>query len=71
VGHEAGRRGAVPVILARLEEHPVTGADHLDRGAAPLREADTLEDVDGLAVRVRVPGRPRARCEVDAARTDA
>jgi hypothetical protein len=70
MGHEAGRRGAVPVILAGLEEHPVAGADHLDRAAAPLREADALEDVDGLAVRVRVPGRPRAGREVDAARTD-
>src|SRR2546429_7303823 len=47
VGHEAGRRGAVPVVLARLEEHAVAGPDHLDRPTAPLAEADTLGDVDG------------------------
>ena len=43
VGHEAGRRRAVPVLLARLEEDAVAGADHLDRPAAPLAEADALE----------------------------
>src|SRR5215207_10071585 len=60
VGHEAVRGGAVPVVLAGLEEHAVTRADHLDRSAAALREADALGDVDGLAVgvchAVRVPG---------------
>ena len=62
---------AVPVLLARLEEHAVAGTDHLDRPAAPLREADALGDVDGLAVRVRVPRGPCARREVDAARAQA
>src|SRR5947209_18535777 len=57
VRHEARPRGAVPVVLARLEEHAVAGADHLDRAAAALREADTLGDPDGLGVRVRVQGR--------------
>src|SRR5919204_4527815 len=68
VRHEAGRRGAVPVVLARLEEDAVARADDLDRAAAPLAQADALGDVDGLAVRVRVPGRPRAGREVDARR---
>ena len=68
VGHEAVGGGAVPVLLARLEEHAVAGADDLDRPAAALRAADALGDVDGLAVGVGVPRRPRARREVDAAR---
>jgi hypothetical protein len=44
VRHEAIRGSAVPVILARLEEHPIPGADHFDRAPAPLREADSLGD---------------------------
>src|SRR5215208_5262740 len=68
VGHEAVRGGAVPVVLAGLEEHAVARADYLDRFAAALREADALGDVDGLAVGVGVPRGPRARGEVDAAR---
>ena len=59
VGHEAVGGGAVPVVLARLEEHPVAGADHLDLPAAALAEADALGDVDGLAVGVGVPRRAR------------
>ena len=43
VGHEAVRRRPVPVLLAGLEEDAVAGADHLDRPAAPLAEADALE----------------------------
>src|SRR4029077_7569633 len=31
VGHEPGRRGPVPVMLSRLEEHAVSGPYHLDR----------------------------------------
>jgi hypothetical protein len=40
------------VVLARLEEDSVAGADDLDRSAAPLAEPDALRDPDGLAVRV-------------------
>jgi hypothetical protein len=32
------------VVLARLEEHLIAGADHFDRAPAPLREADSLGD---------------------------
>src|SRR5437763_14059389 len=71
MGHEAVRSRAVPVLLARLEEDAVAWADHLDRAAAPLAEADAFEDVDRLAVRVRVPRGTRARSEVDAARAQA
>src|SRR5215204_4360214 len=66
VGHEAVGGGAVPVVLARLEEHAVARADHLDLCAAALAEAYTLGDVDGLAVRVGVPSGSSARGEVDA-----
>src|SRR4051794_13638576 len=68
VGHEAVWGGAVPVVLAGLEEHAVARTDHLDRSAAPLCEADALGDADGLAIRVGVPRGSRARGEVDAAR---
>src|SRR3954464_10549770 len=65
VDHEAVRGGAVPVVLARLEEDTVAGADLLDRAALALAEADALGDEDRLAVRVRVPGGARAGREVD------
>jgi hypothetical protein len=54
------------VILARLEEDAVSGADGLDRAGAALREADALDDVDGLPVGVFVPCGPRTWCEMDA-----
>src|SRR3954447_1985953 len=56
VGHEAVRCGAVPVVLATLEEDAVAGADRLDGAALALAEADALGDEDRLAVRVGVPG---------------
>jgi hypothetical protein len=56
----------VPVLLAG--EHAVSGTDDLDRTAAPLAQPNPLGDPDGLAVRVRVPRRSRARGEVHAAR---
>jgi hypothetical protein len=59
-----GRR-AVPVILARLEEDAVAGANHLDGLAAALAEADALGDVDCLAVRMGTPCGAGARREVD------
>jgi hypothetical protein len=60
VGHEAVGGGAVPVVFTGLEEDPVTGPDDLDRAAAALHEADALGGVDGLAVRMGVPGGPGA-----------
>jgi len=55
------RGGAVPVLLAGLEEDAVSRADHLDRPAAPLGVADTFEDVDRrpfgwVCQAVRAPG---------------
>src|SRR4051794_22830898 len=65
VCHEPRRRCAVPVVLTGLEEDAVAGTDHLDLAALALAEADALRDPDRLAVRVRVPRRPRAGREVD------
>jgi len=71
VGHEPGRRGAMPVILARLEEDPVARLDDLDRAAAALAQANSLRDPDRLAMRVGMPRCPRTRREVDASRAQA
>src|SRR5690349_18003989 len=68
VGHEAVGGGAVPVLLTRLEEHAVTGADDLDRPAATLGAPNALGDVYSLAVRVSMPRGAGARREVHAAR---
>src|SRR6476469_5798496 len=70
VGHEPCRGRSVPVLLPRLEEHTVAGPDHLDRPTTALCVTDALENVDRLAVRVRVPRGACARCEVDAARAE-
>src|SRR3954452_1955139 len=64
VRHEPVPGGAVPVILARLEEDAVAGADLFDRAALALAAADALGDEDRLAVRVGVPGGARAGREV-------
>ena len=65
VGHEAVGSGAMPVVLARLEEDAVAGADRLDRSALALTLADALGDEDRLAVGVGVPGGPGPGREVD------
>src|SRR3954451_8408510 len=70
VRHQPRGRGAVPVVLARLEEDAVAGADDLDRAAFTLAQADALGDPDRLAVRVDVPRGARAGREVDCGRTD-
>src|SRR3954453_7420005 len=64
VGHEAVGRGAVPVVLAGLEDHPAAGLDLFDRTAFALAAADALGDEDGLSVRVGVPGGARTGREV-------
>src|SRR3954451_12580756 len=68
VDHEAVRRGAVPVVLAGLEEEPVAGKDLLDGAALALAEPDALGDEDRLPVRMRVPRRPGAGGEVHGGR---
>src|SRR4051795_874560 len=49
VSHEAVGGGAVPVVLAGLEEDAVAGPDLLDRPAFALAPADALDDEDGMA----------------------
>src|SRR5690242_4039059 len=66
VDHEAVRGGAVPVVLAGLEEDAVAGPDDLDGAALALAQADALRDEDRLAVGVGVPGGPGAGREMDA-----
>src|SRR5437588_10520284 len=64
VDHEAVGRRAVPVVLPGLEEDAVARADDLHLTALTLAKAEALGHEDRLAVRVGVPGRPRAGCEV-------
>src|SRR5277367_2260390 len=66
VSHETVGGSAVPVVLAGLEEHAVTGIDDLDRAAATLRAPDTVNYVDRLAVGVRMPRGSSTRGEMDA-----
>src|SRR5438128_5136362 len=68
VGHQALGVRAVPMLFAGLEEDAVAWADQLDRPAAALAYADTLEYPDRLTVRMRVPGGTGTGREVDAAR---
>src|SRR5206468_1547404 len=63
VRHRRGRRGAVPVLLARRAPDHVTGADLLDRPSPALDEAKTGGDDQRLPERMRVPRRPRSRFE--------
>src|SRR5439155_12953067 len=66
VRHRRGWRGAVPVLLTRLEPDHVAGADLLDRAALTLHPAATGAHDQSLAQRMRVPRRARARLERDA-----
>src|SRR5579884_75722 len=68
--HEAVPGGAVPVVFARFKEDAVAGANDLNRAAFALAETDTLGDVDGLSVGVRVPGGPGARRELAIGRSE-
>src|SRR5579884_3746663 len=65
VHHEAVRRRAVPVLLLRLEEHTVAGADLLHRAALALTASHALGDEDRLSQRMGVPRGPRGGREVD------
>ena len=66
VGHGRGRRGPVPVLLARREPDHVARPDLLDRPAPALRPAAAGGDDQRLAERVRVPRRAGAGLERDA-----
>src|SRR3954447_9310799 len=64
VDHEAAGRGAVPVVLAWLEEDAVGRPQLLDRSALALAASHALGDEDRLPVGVGVPGGTRAGGEV-------
>jgi hypothetical protein len=64
--HARGRRGAVPVLLARREPDHVAGMDFLDRAALPLDPAAAGRDDQGLPERMGVPRRPGPGLERDA-----
>src|SRR4051794_14160685 len=72
VDHEAVGRGAVPVVLAGLEEDAVAGADLLDRTALALAQADAFGHEDRLPVRVGVQAvrAPGVKCTSAAAKVE-
>src|ERR1700722_9276386 len=65
VGHGGSGGGAMPMFLARREDHDVAGANLLDRAAFALRPAAAHRDDEDLTERVRMPGRARSRLERD------
>src|SRR4051812_14918131 len=71
VDHEPVGCGAVPVVLVRLEEHAVAGANDLYRSVLALAEPDTLGDEDRLPQRMGVPRGTGSWGEVNERRTDA
>src|SRR5579863_2523872 len=59
--HGGGRRGPVPVLLARCEPDHVARPNLLDRAAPALRPAASGNHDQRLAQRMSVPRGPRAR----------
>jgi hypothetical protein len=70
VRHEAVRRRAVPVLLARLDVDDVAGPDFLHRTPASCDQADAVGHVQRLAFRVVVPGSAGAGSEPDVRAAD-
>ena len=54
--HEAVGRGTVPVLLIRGSVDDVAGVSFDDVAATGLDQGDALDDVEGLAQGVGVPG---------------
>jgi hypothetical protein len=71
VAHARGDRGPVPVPFTGREPDHVAGPDFLDRTALALRPAKAGRDDQGLAERMGVPSRARARFEGDERAGDA
>ena len=63
VRHGRGRRGPVPVLLARREPDHITRPDLLDWSARALDSAAASHDDEDLTERMRLPCRPRAWLE--------
>src|SRR5271166_2032141 len=64
--HRCGGRGAMPVLLARLEIDNIARPDLLDRAAFPLNPSASGGDDQCLSKRVRMPRRTSAWLECDA-----
>src|SRR5579863_7190992 len=71
MGHGRFRRGTMPMLLAGWKPDHVPGADFLDRTAQTLRQAGTGGDDQGLAERMRMPGRAGTRLESHIGPADA
>src|SRR3954454_10797582 len=71
VAHGRRRRSAVPVLLTWREPDDIAGPDLLDGTAFTLHPAETGHDEQGLAKRMRVPGRACARFKGDQGASDA
>jgi len=63
VRHRRHGRGAVPVLLVRLDADDITGSNLLDRPAPSLVKPAAELDDQRLSERVRVPVAARARLE--------
>jgi hypothetical protein len=63
VRHEALGGCPVPVLLTGLDVDHIAGTDLLDIAAATGDKPNAVSDVQGLALRVVVPGSAGARCE--------
>src|SRR2546423_1792737 len=70
VGHELAGSGAVPVPYSGPGDHRLSGPDLLQRPAAILNPGHALGHVQRLALRMAVPGRAGAGCEVHAPQGD-
>ena len=65
VRHGCGRRGALPVLLARGKPDHVPWADLLNRSSPALCQSTASRHDQCLSQRMGVPGSPSARLERD------
>src|SRR5436305_4044732 len=65
VRHRRSWRGAMPMLLTRLEPHHIARPDLFDRLPVALNETTPRGDDENLAERVSMPGCARAGLEGD------
>lgn len=70
VGHESVGGRAVPVVLAGLDVDDVAGADLLWLATSSADQPDAVGDVEGLTLRMVMPGGAGARSEPDVCAAD-
>ena len=61
-----GRRGPMPMLLARRGQHDISGTDLFDRSTFVLNPALAGRDDEGLTERMSMPCSPRSRLEGNA-----